>query len=163
MHDRALACRKGLAIVLAGALLAGCTQTMGYPGTDQRYAASSQTADERLLREQSDSFVQDNVFGGAATGAIVGCVLGALAGALIAHDAKSAAIGCGAGGAGGALVGGIDGYTQAKAAQAQAHGVLASRAIAEDVRKQNEQLSQAVQTAQRVVDNDQRRLDDLHA
>src|SRR5689334_7180070 len=99
MHDRALACRCGFAIVLAGALLAGCTPTMGYPGSDQRYA-SSQTADERLLREQSDSFVQDNVFGGAATGALVGCMLGALAGALIAHDAKSAAIGCGAGGAG---------------------------------------------------------------
>lgn len=163
---------RWLALLACGALLAGCNDGgsayyggAGYGTGGGLFNASYQplTPDERLLREQSDGFVQDNVFGGAATGAIIGCVLGAVAGALLAHDARSAAIGCGAGGLGGAVVGGVDGYMQAKSAQAQANQVLMTRAVAQDVRKQNEQLSAAVQTAQRVVDNDQRHLDELNA
>ena len=34
------------------------------------------TADEKLLHEQSDSFVEENVMGGAATGAIIGAIRG---------------------------------------------------------------------------------------
>ena len=78
--------RGGLWACLFAAVLtpAGCTTYGGYGGgygSYGSYGSSSRsnanlTSDEKLLREQSDSFVQENVFGGAATGAIVGCLLG---------------------------------------------------------------------------------------
>jgi hypothetical protein len=150
--------RRWVAIGTAAMFLAGCASP-----SYRSASAPGLTPDERLLREQSDSFVQDNVFGGAVTGAVVGCVAGAILGALIAHDAKAAAIGCGAGGAGGAIVGGADGYMQAKSAQAQANQVVMAQSVAEDVRKQNQELETAVQTAQRVVDGDQRKIEALQA
>jgi hypothetical protein len=156
--------RRWVAIGTAALFLAGCAGPSYYRSASyQSSGAPGLTSDERLLREQSDSFVQDNVFGGAVTGAVVGCVAGALLGALIAHNAKGAAIGCGAGGAGGAIVGGVDGYMQGKAAQAQANQVVMARSVAEDVRRQNQELENAIQTAQRVVDQDQRKIDALNA
>jgi chromosome segregation ATPase len=111
----------------------------------------------------ADSFVQDNVFGGAASGAIVGCLLGGVLGALLGGRASSAAIGCGAGAAGGAIVGGVDGYMNAKAAQNQSNRILMTRSVTADVRKENAKLETAVQTAQRVVDADQKKLDQIKA
>jgi len=125
--------------------------------------SANMTDDEKLLREQSDSFVQDNTFGGAATGAIVGCVLGGVLGALLGGKAQSAAIGCGAGAAAGGIAGGVDGYLKGKAAQTQANEVLMTRSVTADVQKQNAQLEAAVQTAQRVVDEDQKKLDQINA
>ena len=125
--------------------------------------SGNMTADEKLLREQSSSFVQDNTFGGAATGAIVGCVLGGVLGALLGGKAQAAAIGCGAGAAAGGIAGGVDGYLKGKAAQTQANEVLMTRSVTSDVQKQNAQLEAAVQTAQRVVDDDQKKLDQIQA
>jgi hypothetical protein len=161
--------RGGLWACLFAAVLtpAGCT-TYGGVGYSSygSYGSSSQsnanlTSDEKLLREQSDSFVQDNVFGGAATGAIVGCLLGGLLGALLGGRGADAAIGCGAGAAGGAIVGGVDGYMNAKAAQNQSNKILMTRSVTADIRKENAKLESAVQTAQRVADSDQKKLDQI--
>ena len=161
--------RGGLWACLFAAVLtpAGCT-TYGGVGYSSygSYGSSSQsnanlTSDEKLLREQSDSFVQDNVFGGAATGAIVGCLLGGLLGALLGGRGADAAIGCGAGAAGGAIVGGVDGYMNAKAAQNQSNKILMTRSVTSDIRKENAKLESAVQTAQRVADSDQKKLDQI--
>jgi hypothetical protein len=161
--------RSGLWACLLAAVLtpAGCENGGFYGGSFGGYSYSSGsssgngnlTADEKLLREQSDSFVQDNVFGGAATGALIGCLLGVLLGALL--RASSAAIGCGAGAAGGAIVGGVDGYMNAKAAQNQSNQILMARSVTADIRKENAKLETAVQTAQRVVDADQKKLDQI--
>lgn len=163
--------RGGLWACLFAAVLtpAGCTTGGryggGYGGSYSSASASSGklTDDEKLLREQSDSFVQDNVFGGAATGAVVGCLLGGVLGALLGGRASSAAIGCGAGAAGGAIVGGVDGYMNAKAAQNQSNKILMTRSVTTDIRKENAKLETAVQTAQRVVDADQKKLDQIKA
>jgi hypothetical protein len=127
------------------------------------YTEASMTSDERLLREQSDDFVQENMFGGAATGAIFGCILGAVLGASLGSSGKDAAIGCGAGAGAGALIGGVDGYMQAKEAQYQANQVAMAQSVAADVRAQNQELQRAVDTAQRVVDNDRQRLAQLQS
>ena len=163
--------RGGLWACLFAAVLtpAGCTTYGGYGGgygSYGSYGSSSRsnanlTSDEKLLREQSDSFVQDNVFGGAATGAIVGCLLGGLLGALLGGRGADAAIGCGAGAAGGAIVGGVDGYMNAKAAQNQSDKILMTRSVTADIRKENAKLESAVQTAQRVADSDQKKLDQI--
>ena len=134
----------------------------GY-GSGSNSNSANMTADEKLLREQSSSFVQDNTFGGAATGAIIGCVLGGVLGALLGGKAQAAAIGCGAGAAAGGIAGGVDGYMKGKAAQTQANEVLMTRSVTADVQKQNAQLQAAVQTAQRVVDDDQKKLDQINA
>lgn len=120
------------------------------------------TADEKLLHEQSDSFVEENVFGGAATGAIIGTVLGALLGAAIGGDATSAGYGAAAGFGAGAIAGGVDGYLQAKEAQEGANQVLMARAVAEDVRKDNQKLSAVLQTTTRIVEADKQKLARLH-
>src|SRR5215470_13100244 len=165
--------RGGLWACLFAAVLtpAGCTVGGRYGGGFGGYSYNSSssgsntnlTSDEKLLREQSDSFVQDNVFGGAATGAVVGCLLGGVLGALLGGRASSAAIGCGAGAAGGAIVGGVDGYMNAKAAQNQSNKILMTRSVTADIRKENGKLETAVQTAQRVVDADQKKLDQIKA
>jgi archaellum component FlaC len=125
--------------------------------------SADMTDDEKLLREQSASFVQDNTVGGAATGAILGCVLGGVLGALLGGKAQAAALGCGAGAAAGGIAGGVDGYLKGKAAQTQANEVLMTRSVTADVEKQNAKLEAAVQTAQRVVDDDQKKLDQINA
>jgi outer membrane lipoprotein SlyB len=167
--------RGGLWACLFAAVLtpAGCTvggrYGGGFGGYSSSYGSSSSgsnthlTSDEQLLREQSNSFVDDNVFGGAATGAVVGCLLGGVLGALLGGRASSAAIGCGAGAAGGAIVGGVDGYMNAKAAQNQSNKILMTRSVTSDIRKENAKLETAVQTAQRVVDADQKKLDQIKA
>jgi hypothetical protein len=121
------------------------------------------TGDERLLREQSDSFVAENVFGGAATGAIIGALLGALVGAAVGGDAESAGYGAAAGAGAGLIVGGIDGYLQGKAAQYQANQVMMARAVAADVRRDNQRLSELLETASRVVEADKRKLEQLQS
>jgi DNA-binding transcriptional regulator of glucitol operon len=141
-----------LLVVALTVMLAGCATNY-----------ENLTADERLLREQSDSFVAENVFGGAATGAIIGGVLGALVGAAVGGDAESAGYGAAAGAGAGLIVGGIDGYLQGKAAQYQANQVMMARAVAADVRKDNQRLSELLETASRVVEADKRKLEQLKA
>jgi uncharacterized protein YcfJ len=116
------------------------------------------TADEKLLHEQSDSFVEENVIGGAATGAIIGAIAGALLGAAIGGDAESAGYGAAAGLGAGAIVGGVDGYLQAKQAQEGANEVLMARSVAEDVRKDNQKLAAVLQTTTRVVEAEKQKL-----
>jgi hypothetical protein len=144
--------RSGLWLCLISALLpiAGCA-------TSQHQGSG----DGQLASEQSTSFVADNTAGGAATGAVVGCVVGILLDALLlvaTNGGGSLGIGCGAGGAVGGIAGGIDGYRQGEEAQTQAHQVLLTQSITKDIEKENAALRPAVQTAQRVVESDQRKL-----
>jgi hypothetical protein len=159
----------GLWLCLAAAAVgpAGCASSRyggsGYRSGSQTADAGNLTPDEKLLREQSDSFVQENVFGGAATGAIIGCVLGGALVAVLGGSGSNVAAGCGIGAAGGAIAGGVDGYLKAKEAQNQANQVLVTRSVTDDIRKENAKLESAVQTAQRVVANDQKKLEQIRA
>jgi hypothetical protein len=120
--------------------------------------------DGDLQSEQSDSFVQDNAVGGAATGAVIGCVAGTILDVLLAvatHGRASPGIGCAAGAAAGAVAGGVDGYTQGEQAQAQATHVVMTRSVTADIEKENAKLQTALQTAERVVDTDQKQLDQI--
>jgi hypothetical protein len=142
----------GFAALIAVFALAGCA-------TNYEHL----TADERLLREQSDSFVAENVFGGAATGAIIGALLGALVGATAGGDTEAIGYGAAAGAGAGLIVGGIDGYLQGKAAQYQANQVMMVRAVAADVRRDNEKLSELLETTSRVIEADKRKLEQLRS
>ena len=130
--------------------------SMAVAGCASNY--ENMTADEKLLHEQSDSFVEENVIGGAATGAIIGAIAGALLGVAIGGDAESAGYGAAAGLGAGAIVGGVDGYLQAKEAQEGANQVLMARSVAEDVRKDNQKLAAVLQTTTRVVEADKQKL-----
>jgi hypothetical protein len=145
--------RGGLWLCLIAAVLpiAGCATSGG-----------RDSADGQLLSEQSDSFVQDNTFGGATTGAVVGCVAGILLDALLVvathGGGGSLGIGCGAGAAVGGIAGGVDGYRQGEEAQNQARRVLLTQSITKDIEKENASLQSAVQTAERVAESDQNKL-----
>ena len=143
--------RNGLCLSLIAitVLTAGCANSRRH---------SSYDGD--LQNEQSDSFVQDNAVGRAATGAVIGCVAGTLLDVLLAvatHGRASPGIGCAAGAAAGAVAGGVDGYEQGQAAQAQATQVVMTRSVTADIEKENAKL----QTAQHVVDTDQKQLDQI--
>jgi hypothetical protein len=147
--------RNGLCLSLIAitVLTAGCANSRRH---------SSYDGD--LQNEQSDSFVQDNAVGGAATGAVIGCVAGTLLDVLLAvatHGRASPGIGCAAGAAAGAVAGGVDGYEQGQAAQAQATQVVMTRSVTADIEKENAKLQTALQTAQHVVDTDQKQLDQI--
>ena len=145
--------RSGLWLCLVSALLpiAGCA-------TSQHQGSG----DGQLASEQSASFVAENTGGGAATGAVVGCVAGILLDVLLlvaTHGGgDSLGIGCAVGGAVGGIDGGIDGYRQGEEAQTQAYQVLRTQSLTKDIEKENAALRPAVETAQRVVESDQKKL-----
>lgn len=143
---------KGRGVALASALALGACQTIGGPPL---------TADEELLRTQSDSFVAENTLGGAATGAAVGCLILGILSVAANNNASGAGTACAVGAAAGAVVGGIDGYMKAKDAQYKANETAKMEAMAMDVKADNEQLAEMIDTARRVVDNDRRKLDEL--
>jgi len=147
--------RNGLCLSLIAitVLTAGCANSRRHGSYDGD-----------LQSEQSDSFVQDNAVGGAATGAVLGCVAGTILDILLAvatHGGASPGLGCAAGAATGAVAGGVEGYTQGQAAQAQANKVVMTRSVTTDIEKENAKLQTALQTAQRVVDTDQKQLDQI--
>ena len=149
--------RNGLCLSLIAmtVLTAGCA-------TSRRHGSY----DGDLQNEQSDSFVQDNAVGRAATGAVIGCIAGTLLDVLVAvatHGRSSPGIGCAAGAAAGAVAGGVDGYEQGQAAQAQATQVVMTRSVTADIEKENAKLQTALQTAQHVVDTDQEQLDQINS
>jgi hypothetical protein len=119
------------------------------------------TPDEIALREQSASFVAQNVFEGAVVNAAIGCVLGAILVYSLTGEEGDAAVGCGVGGAAGAVYGGVDGYVTAKRTQAAENELAAVRAMTDDVRAENEKLGRLVESSQRVAENDRRRIDAL--
>ena len=129
---------RGRAVSLVCALSLGACQTLGYDGP--------LTADEELLRTQSEGFVAENV---------------AALSVAANNNGSGAGTACAIGAAGGAVVGGVDGYMKAKEAQTKANDTAMTAAMAEDVRADNEKLAEMVETSRRVVENDRRRLDDI--
>lgn len=144
--------RKGRPVALACALALGACQTIGGPPL---------TADEELLRTQSDSFVAENVAGGAVTGAAVGCLLLGILSIAANNNASSAGTACAIGAGVGAVVGGVDGYMNAKEAQYKANETAMMASMADDVRADNQKLAEMIETSSRVVENDRRRLQEL--
>ena len=145
--------KKGRAVSLVCALSLGACQTLGYDGP--------LTADEELLRTQSEGFVAENVAGGAVAGAVVGCLILTALSVAANNNGSGAGTACAIGAAGGAVVGGVDGYMKAKEAQTKANDTAMAAAMAEDVRADNEKLAEMVATSRRVVENDRRRLDEI--
>lgn len=150
-------CRRAGAPVLALCLAACATAPVPTSGT------AGLTPDEVALREQSASFVAQNVFEGAVVNAAIGCVLGAILVYSLTGEGDDAAVGCGVGGAAGAVYGGVDGYVTAKRTQAAENELAAIRAMTADVRSENEKLARLVESSQRVAENDRLRVDALKA
>ena len=147
--------RRGAALALA-ALVGACATT-----PTQSAGSAGLTPDEIALREQSASFVTQNVFEGALVNGAIGCALGAVLVYAITGEGKDAAIGCGVGGAAGAVYGGVDGYVTAKRTQAAESELGAVRAMTADVRAENDKLERLVESSQRVAANDRRRIEEL--
>jgi hypothetical protein len=150
--------RRGAAMALI-ALLGACATAP----TTQSGDTAGLTPDEVALREQSASFVAQNVFEGAVVNAAIGCVLGAILVYSLTGEGDDAAVGCGVGGAAGAVYGGVDGYVTAKRTQAAVSELAAVRAMTADVRSENEKLARLVESSRRVAENDRRRIDALKA
>jgi uncharacterized small protein (DUF1192 family) len=144
--------RKGRPVALVCALALGACQTIGGPPL---------TADEELLRTQSDGFVAENVAGGAVTGAAIGCLLLGILSVAANNNASSAGTACAIGAGVGAVVGGVDGYMNAKEAQYKANETAMMASMADDVRADNQKLAEMIETSSRVVENDRRRLQEL--
>ena len=152
-----------LVSIVAALGLAACTTTPEpNPGAGSAGSAGT-TPDERLLNEQSEDFVSQNVFEGAATNAALGCVLGAVIGLTMNGEAQAAAKGCAIGGVAGGIYGGVDGYLNAKEAQYKTNEAAKMRSMAADAREDTERLAELLETSQRVVENDKRKLEDLRA
>jgi hypothetical protein len=147
--------RRASAVVLAAQLCACAT------GPLQGADTAGLTPDEIALRQQSQSFVAQNVFEGAVVNAAIGCVLGAILVYSLTGEGDDAALGCGVGGAAGAVYGGVDGYVTAKRSQAAENELAAVRAVTADVRSENEKLARLVESSQRVAENDRRRIEEL--
>jgi hypothetical protein len=153
-----------MSLLRRGAALA-LTAVMGACATAPTQSAGSGalTPDEIALREQSASFVTQNVFEGALVNGAIGCALGAILVYSLTGEAGDAAVGCGVGGAAGAVYGGVDGYVTAKRTQAAENELGAVRAMTADVRAENEKLERLVESSQRVAENDRRRIEELKA
>jgi predicted nucleic acid-binding Zn-ribbon protein len=147
--------RRGAALALS-ALAGACATSPSSPSD-----TAGLTPDEIALREQSASFVTQNVFEGALVNGAIGCALGAILVYSLTGEGKDAAVGCGVGGAAGAVYGGVDGYVTAKRTQAAENELGAVRAMTADVRAENEKLERLVESSQRVAENDRRRIEDL--
>ena len=149
--------RSAAFLGLAG-LLGACATGPGLTG-----GTAGLTPDEIALREQSQSFVAQNVFEGAVVNAAIGCVVGAVFLYALTGEGDDAAVGCGVGGAAGAVYGGVDGYVTAKRSQAAENELAAIRAMTADVRAENEKLARLVDSSERVAANDRRRIEELKA
>jgi hypothetical protein len=149
---------RGAAFLGLAGLLGACASGSGLTGS-----TAGLTPDEIALREQSQTFVAQNVFEGAVVNAAIGCVVGAVFLYALTGEGDDAAVGCGVGGAAGAVYGGVDGYVTAKRTQAAENDLAAIRAMTSDVRAENEKLARLVDSSERVAANDRRRIEELKA
>jgi hypothetical protein len=147
--------RRAVALALAIDLTACATMPTSSGDT------AGLTPDEIALREQSASFIAQNVFEGAVVNAAIGCAIGAILIYSLTGEGDDALVGCGVGGAAGAVYGGVDGYVAAKRTQAAESELAAIRGMTADVRAENEKLARLVESSQRVAENDRRRIDEL--
>jgi hypothetical protein len=116
------------------------------------------TEDEKLVREQSFDFVLTNVIEGAVVVGTVGCVVGAVTLAVASQSGGDLVTACLALGAIGAVAGGVDGYSNAAYANANAREVLKLRQQAEEIVSANDELLRRIAASRRVLVADRRRL-----
>lgn len=143
-RSRGLAGRLTAAVLGLSLLLSGCASGPSGPEL---------TADERALREESQRLTEV-----VAQGGVVGALIGGLLGAALGGK-RGAVIGAGAGG----VVGGLGGYYVGKRQTAYATEEARIEAMIADVRADNVRLAGYIETAERVIAADRRRLDRLKA
>lgn len=157
--------RTATALVVSGSLaLAGC-QTTGTGTRDPGAMSGSQvtqnlTPAEAQLRDEANKF-NETVAGGVVTGLIIGGLLGALAGSASGNNRNSVLTGALIGAAAGGILGGVDGYMTAKAQENANNKVRMLNSMAEDVRKDNENLKRQVATAQQVLADSKAQLEQI--
>lgn len=150
--------RGHAASVVCVIILGACQTTSPDGGTSYN---SPLSADEELLRTQSDGFVTENVAGGAFTYGMAGCLLSGTLSIISHGDTRNAGTACLTGMLLGGIAGGVDGYMKAKEAQQKTDKIAIAKAMADDVRAENEKLSDMVSTSRRIVETDRKRLQDL--
>ena len=144
--------------LVSAMLLAACQTTSTDSSTPYNAPLST---DEELLRTQSDGFVTENVAGGAFVYGTVGCLAMGAASAISRGNIRDARSACLTGLVLGGIAGGVDGYMKAKEAQQKADRIAIAKAMADDVRTENDKLSEMVMTSRRIVETDRRRIEDL--
>ncbi|MEQ8710128.1 MAG: hypothetical protein RIC36_14140 [Rhodospirillales bacterium] len=146
------------ASLICALLLSACQTTSPDGGAPYSGPLS---ADEELLRTQSDGFVTENVAGGALAYGTAGCLALGTVSIITNGDIRNAGTACLTGLVLGGVAGGVDGYMKAKEAQQKADRITIAKAMADDVRAENEKLSEMVATSRRIVETDRRRIEDL--
>jgi len=129
--------RRSIAVVTSVAFLASCGPNMGSLGFNDGSDACRPQLE--ALNATSNFFAQ-NIIAGAAMGAVAGAglaALGALAFGGNRRDIGRAAI---IGGGVGAVAGGVSGYWTEQQRRARNDAVLAERAVASDLSKENQEI-----------------------
>lgn len=129
--------RRGVAMLTAAAMLAGCVSTRaGRIGADD---GSDACRAQVVALDSTGNFFGEDIIRGAAIGAVGGAALGALIAAASGGRGSNIAAGAAIGAVGGAVVGGTAGYYSARQQQAQDQATL-SMAVANDLAAENAQL-----------------------
>jgi outer membrane lipoprotein SlyB len=128
--------RRGLALLTAGAMLAGCVTTR-----EQRIGGDAGDAcrTQLVALDSTGNFFAADMLRGAAIGAVGGAALGALLAAATGQRGSGIAAGAGIGAVAGGVVGGTAGYLSARQQQATDQASL-NLAVANDLAAENAQL-----------------------
>lgn len=128
--------RRGLAVLTAGAMLAGCVTTR-----DSRIGndAGDGCRTQLVALDSTGNFFAADMLRGAAIGAVGGAALGALLAAATGQRGSGIAAGAGIGAVAGGVVGGTAGYLSARQQQATDQASL-NLAVANDLATENAQL-----------------------
>lgn len=128
--------RRGLALLTATAMLAGCVTTReGRIGGDDGDACRTQL----VALDSTGNFFGEDMLRGAAMGAAGGALLGGLLAAATGQRGSGIAAGAGIGAVGGGLAGATAGYFAARRQQASDQASL-NQAVAGDLAAENAQI-----------------------
>lgn len=128
--------RRGLAMLTAAAMLAGCVTTReARIGSDAGDACRAQL----VALDSTGNFFAADMLRGAAVGAVGGALLGGLLAAATGQRGSGIAAGAGIGAVAGGVVGGTAGYLSARQQQATDQASL-NLAVANDLATENAQL-----------------------
>jgi hypothetical protein len=129
--------RRGVALLTAVAMLAGCVSTRaGRIGADD---GADGCRAQLVALDSTGNFFAEDIIRGAAIGAVGGAALGALIAAASGGRGSNIAAGAAIGAVGGAVVGGTAGYLSARQQQSSDQASL-SQAVAGDLAAENAQI-----------------------
>lgn len=127
--------RRSITVVTSVAFLASCGP--GGLGFDD---GSDTCRPQQEALNNTGNFFAQNILAGAAVGAVTGAALGALGAAVFGGRSRDIGVAALIGGGVGAVAGGVGGYWQERQRQANNDAVLAQRAVASDLAKENQEL-----------------------